>query len=155
MNSAEFINYIVTPLSNEQMNLLYRANNIKYEKCNLYYDFIISLNKLVIDTYLGDDYINSDEDIKNHFDWCIEKNVSNFKDENIIFTNIEKLREYFYYFFYEIFYSIKEKNNVEERLNNLAIYSFDYHRLKSRSDIDVMIELYKIFEKSLQKTIKI
>lgn len=154
MNSAEFINYIVTPLSNEQMHLLYKANNVKYEKCNLYFDFILSLNKLIVETYLGDDFINSDEDIYNHFAWCIEKNVSNFKEENIVFNNIEKLKEYFYYFYYELFYKTEEKINVEERLNNLAILSFDYHRLKSRSDMDVLIELYKIFEKSLQKSLK-
>ena len=49
MNSSEFMDYITTPLTYEQMHLLYRANNIKYERCNLYHDFIISLNKTIND----------------------------------------------------------------------------------------------------------
>ena len=75
MNSAEFIKYITTPLTIEEMNLLYKANNVKYDKCELYYDFILSLNKLVVDTFLGDDVINSEESIKSHFGWCIKKNI--------------------------------------------------------------------------------
>ena len=64
MNSAEFIQYISTPLTYEEMQLLYKANNINYDKCNLYYDFILSLNCKIINTFLGDDVINSEKDIK-------------------------------------------------------------------------------------------
>ena len=67
MNSAEFIKYITTPLTKEEMHLLYKANNIKYDKCRLYGDFIITLNKLVVNTFLGDDVIHIEEDIKSHF----------------------------------------------------------------------------------------
>ena len=63
MNSAEFIKYISTPLMVEEMQLLYKANNIKYDKCELYYDFITTLNKLIVETFLGDDVINSEEAI--------------------------------------------------------------------------------------------
>ena len=90
MNSAEFIKYITTPLTLEEMQLLYKANNVKYDKCELYWDFIITLNKLVVETFLGDDVINKEEDIKNHFDWCIEKVFCNFKKENIIFDNTQE-----------------------------------------------------------------
>ena len=65
MNSAEFIKYITTPLMFEEMHLLYKANNVKYDKCELYHDFILSLNKLIVETFLGDDVINSEENIKN------------------------------------------------------------------------------------------
>ena len=45
------------------------------------------------------------------------------------------------------------KNNLS-KLNSLAYLSFDYHRLKSRSDIDVLIEVYKLLDKSLNKKVK-
>ena len=154
MNSAEFIKYIVTPLSYEQMNLLYKANNVKYEKCNLYYDFIITLNKLVYETFLGDEYINTEEQIYNHFEWCINKVFNDFREENIIFVETDNLKEYFYYFYYELFYNSDNKMDSLERLNNLPKLSFDYDRLKSRSDIDVLFELYKLFDKSLNNKIK-
>ena len=66
MNSPEFIEYISKPLTSEEMILLYKANNINYDRCNLYYDFIVTLNKKIINTFLGDDVINSQKDIKNH-----------------------------------------------------------------------------------------
>ena len=154
MNRSEFMNYIATPLTYDQMHLLYRANNIKYERCNLYYDFIMSLNKMINDTYLGSDYINTEKEITQHFNWCIDKVIDNFKEENIIFEDMTQIKEYFYFFYYEIFYKSSDKKNILSKLNNLGDLSFNYHRLKSRSDIDVLIELYKLLDKSLNKKVK-
>ena len=154
MNSAEFIKYITTPLTVEEMHLLYKANNIKYDKCELYRDFIDTLNKLVIETFLGDDVINKEEDIKNHFDWCIEKVFYNFKKENIIFENTLNLKEYFFNFYIELFYNVNNKKNSIDKLNKLSILSLVYSRIKTRSDMDVLLELYRLFEKSLNFKLK-
>ena len=80
MENSEFMNYIIQPLTFEQMNLLYKANDIKFDKCELYYDFIKSLNKLLSDTYLGAEYINSDKETKEHYLWCFNKVIKNFKE---------------------------------------------------------------------------
>jgi hypothetical protein len=148
MDSSQFMNYIIDPLTTEQMKLLYRVNNIKYEKCNLFYDFIKSLNKLIVETYLGEDYISTNKDIIGHYSWCFKKNIENFKLENIIFKNNIKLKEYFKYFYEEIFYKDMDRNL--EKIDNLPELSFNYYRLKSMSDMDIMVELYSVFEKSLQ-----
>ena len=84
MENSEFMNYIIQPLTFEQMNLLYKANDIKFDKCELYYDFIKSLNKLLSDTYLGAEYINSDKETKEHYLWCFNKVIKNFKEARII-----------------------------------------------------------------------
>ena len=152
MNSAEFIQYITTPLSYEEMQLLYKANDINYDNCNLYYDFILSLNCKVVNTFLGEDVINSEEDIKNHFIWCIETVISNFKEENIKFKKDEELKEYFFNFYVELFYN--QPNKDLEKLNKIANLSFIYKRIKTRSDMDVLLELYRIFEKSLNFRLK-
>lgn len=154
MNSAEFIKYITTPLMTEEMHLLYKANNIKYDKCELYYDFIVTLNKLVVETFLGDDVINSEEDIKNHFNWCVEKIFTNFKNENIIFDSMDDIKSYFYNFYVELFYNVNNKNEVLDKLNKLPTLSFSYSRMKTRSDMDVLLELYHLFEKSLNFKLK-
>ncbi len=86
------------------MTLLYRANNVRYDKCVLFYDFIKTLNLLVVNTYLGDDVTLSDEDIKKHFLWCFNKVVGDFKEENIIFSELTDLRTYFFHFFNELLY---------------------------------------------------
>ena len=43
---------------------------------------------------------------------------------------------------------------MEEKLNKLAVLSFDHQRIKTRSDMDVLLELYRIFEKSLNFKLK-
>ena len=154
MNRSEFMSYITTPLTYDQMHLLYRANNIKYERCNLYYDLIMSLNKMINDTYLGSDFINGEKEITQHFNWCIDKVFNNFKEEKIIFDDTTAIKEYFYFFYYELFYKSKDKKNILKKLNNLGDLSFNYHRLKSRSDMDVLIELYKLLDKSINKKVK-
>jgi|TARA_B100001094_G_C17878642_1_gene645760 hypothetical protein len=149
MNSAEFIKYISTPLSKEEMGLLYKAHNINYDKCDLFYDFILSLNRIVTSTFLGDDVISTESDIKNHFNWCINEVIKNFKYENIIFNETQSIEEYFYYFYIEIFYNESNKKDMLDKLDKLANLSFDYNRIKTRSDMDVLLELYRYFEKSL------
>jgi len=147
MNNSEFMNYMVTPLSYEQMHLLYKANDIKFDRCSLYYDFIKSLNITLVNTYLGEEYINSEREVKEHYIWCFNKVIKDFKNEKVLFDETDKLKEYFFYFYYELFYNNSEKSL--SKLNKLADLSFDFNRLKSRSDIDILIELYKMFEKSL------
>jgi hypothetical protein len=154
MRSSEFMNYISTPLTYEQMHLLYRANNIKYEKCELFYDFIKSVNKVIYKTYLGVGYITNEKEMTQHFNWCVDKVLSDFSEENIIFLEVSQIKEYFYFFYEELFYKIKEGGGKLDKINNLANLSFNYHRLKSRSDIDVLIELYKLLDKSLTKKVK-
>ena len=154
MNSAEFIKYITNPLTKEEMQLLYKANNVNYDKCRLYGDFILTLNKLVTETFLGSDVIHTPEDIKSHFKWCVDKVIKNFKDENIIFDNTQDLKEYFFNFYMELFYKFNNKEDALEKLNKLAIFSFDHLRIKTRSDMDVLLELYRLFEKSLNFKLK-
>jgi hypothetical protein len=112
------------------------------------------LNSLVVNTFLGDDVINSKKDIINHFNWCIKKIILNFKKEKIIFRESEDMKEYFYNFYLEIFYNQPDKNNSIDKLNKLADLSFIYSRIKSRSDMDVLLELYRLFEKSLNFKLK-
>jgi hypothetical protein len=147
MENSEFVNYITNPLTIDQMNLLYKANDVKFDRCNLYYDFIKSLNKVIVDTYLGSEYITTDREVNEHYLWCFNNIVDNFKEESIVFDDVVRLKEYFFYFYDELFY--KNSDKVLNKLDNLAELSFDFHKIKSRSDIDIMIELYKLFEKSL------
>ena len=140
MRSSEFMNYISTP--------------IKYEKCELFHDFIKSINKIIYKTYLGEEYISNEKEMVQHFNWCVDKVLSDFGEENIIFQDTTQIKEYFYFFYEELFYKRNEDVNKLDKLDKLANLSFNYHRLKSRSDIDVLIELYKLLDKSLTKKIK-
>jgi len=149
MDSSQFMKYIMDPLTYEQMQLLYNANNIKYDKVKLYYDFISTLNRLIDKTYLGDEYISTEEEMLGHFNWCFDKIIENFDKENIKFKNDNDLRSYFKYYYEHLYYNDSEKSL--EKIDDLPKYSFEYYRLKSMSDVDILVELYKLFERSLNK----
>jgi len=149
-NKINFLDYINTPMSKDSIIILYNANGIKYEKCELYNDFVQSLLMLAFDTYLGDDVTNVEEQI-NHFKWCWEKNISNFKEEGILFEN-KKLYNYFLEFMLEVYYSCLDKSVFKSSGKNVLLLwdnIFDYNRIKTNADMDTLIEIYKIFEKSL------
>jgi len=144
------LSYINQPLSKESIAVLYSANNIKFERCELYSDFVQSLLLIVFDTYLGDDITNHDEQIK-HFSWCWNKNIDNFKKEGITFNN-NALYSYFLEFMLEVFYPLTKKDenkNNYKNILNLWLFTFDFTVLKTNSDIDTLIEIYQLFEKSL------
>jgi len=149
MKAIQFLKYIGTPLTKEEMMLLYKANNIKYDRCELYRDFIATLNMFIVNTYLGDDVMESDIDIKKHFLWCYNKVVEDFTKEGIPFKKSNDLKLYLFTYYNDVFYEDKDKNQVNEKLDILPNLCLNYRRVKSRSDIDITTELYKLFDKSL------
>lgn len=147
--SRKFLDYINNPMSKESVMVVYDANGIKFEKCELYGDFVQSLFMMVFDTYMGDDVTNINEQIE-HFNWCWNKNVLNFREEGMCFEG-GKLYEYFFAYMIEVFYPSKKKPEDYTDKTSLRLWSeiFDYNRSKTNSDIDTFIEIYKIFENSL------
>lgn len=150
-NIINFLEYINNPMSKESIIILYNANNIKYEKCELYNDFVQSLLMLAFDTYMGDDVTSIDEQV-NHFKWCWDNNISNFKKEGVLFEN-KKLYNYFLEFMLEVYYSCVDKSIFDYSGKNVLVLwdnIFDYNRIKTNADMDTLIEIYKIFNNSLK-----
>ena len=148
------MSYITTPLSDDSIAILYSTNNVKFDRVNLYLDFILSLLHITFDTYLGDDITNKNDQIK-HFDWCWNKNIDNFKNESIVFGDYSDLKNYFKEFMLEVFYDLDSKENnpyVHNNIINLWAHIFNYNGIKSRADVDSFIEIYNIFDKSLKNT---
>lgn len=150
-NRISFLDYINTPMSKESIMILYSANNIRYEKCELYNDFVQSLLMLAFDTYMGDDITDIDEQV-NHFKWCWNTNVSNFQSEGVLFES-SKLFNYFLEFMLEVYYSCMDKSIFEYSGKTVLVLwdnIFDYNRIKTNADMDTLIEIYRIFDKSLK-----
>lgn len=146
-----FLAYINNPMSKESVSVLFAANNIKFERCELYGDFVQSLLMRIFDTYLGDEVMDQDAQT-NHFGWCWKKTTDDFAKEGIIIEN-PKLYNYFLEFALEVFYSYKEKKQFDYTDRGiLRIWSqiFDFTKTKTNSDVDTLIEIYNIFEKSLK-----
>ncbi len=85
-----------------------------------------------------------------HFRWCWNKVVDNFKEEGIYFKN-PKLYNYFLEFMLEVFYMYEGKQEDYSDTGILKIWEnvLSYDKPKTHADLDTLIEVYKIFEKSL------
>jgi len=148
-----FLAYINTPMSRESIIILYGAHNIKFEKCELYGDFVQSLLQLAFSTYMGDDYTSVEQQAQ-HFNWCWNKNNQNFLSEGILFNN-DKLYDYFLEFMFEVYYTSLDKidhQKIDKDILNIWCNIFDYNKIKTNSDMDTLIEIYQLMDNSLKTT---
>lgn len=131
-----------------QAEVWYRAYGITTEKIELFHDFVYSVYKLVDTTYLGPDAVISEEDQRNHFTWCWDKTIDDLTKEKINLSKRGLHYEYFWEFFLESYYFLKmdeEEIMIEDYLYKL----FNYNHKKTRSELGVLTEIYKLLEKNL------
>ena len=150
-----FFNYITKTINPEEVDIWFRVNNIYPEKLELFSDFTHSLNLLIVETYLGeeDDSVETkikltEEDNKKHFEWCWNKILDNFKKENIFFENKGDHYDYFESFFFEIFYTQKEKT-VRSSIEKFFMELFDTKTSFTKSDLDMIGTIYKLLDKNM------
>jgi len=147
-----FFNWMTKPLPKDEIIIWFNIHNMTYEKIELYGDFFKSLNYIIMDTYLGDNTSEtkiflSNEDNLSHFEWCWNKIIENFKRENIIIKSDGEHKDYFQSFFIDTFYNQKESNlkkSIPKFLNEIFEVGMTY----SKSDLDLLTELYKLIEKN-------
>ena len=151
-----FFNYVTKPLKPEDVELWFRANNVTIEKLELFSDFSHSLYQIIIETYLGETtssyetkILLSEEDKMKHFDWCWNKTLNSFSKENIIFKKQGGHRDYFENFFLDSFYNQKERN-LKNAIPSFLTEVFDIDKPFSKSDLDILTELYKLLEKNIE-----
>jgi len=145
----DYLNHIIAEPAKLELENWHRQHGIIYQKLELYYDFIISLFRLIEETYFGSDIINNDIDIDNHFDWCFNKIIYNFQKENINFNSNGIHREYLYAFCISSIYKNYHVNK------NKLIYEFFYHLFnpissKKYLELNILLEIYKIFDLNLK-----
>jgi hypothetical protein len=147
-----FFNWMTKPLPKEELIIWFNVHNMTYEKIDLCGDFFKSLNQTIMDTYLGDSTSEtkislSYDDNLSHFEWCWNKVIENFKRENIIIKSDGEHKDYFQSFFMDTFYNQTEsslKKSISKFLNEI----FDVGITYSKSDLDLLTELYKLIEKN-------
>jgi hypothetical protein len=146
--AIDFIEYISKPMNKEDISLMYKINNITPERTGLYLDFTQTIYQTITSTYLGDEVMDN-KSIKEHFDWCWNKTVNSFKKEEIFFDSNE-LYNYFYTLFLESFYSENDKSDLNvNKLLEFWLDIFNFSKIKTRSELEAFIDLYKLFDKSL------
>ena len=134
----------------DHVDTWYSGNNIIREKVELYHDFLLSLLILIDETYLGSDVIKTTEDKINHFIWCFNKVTDNFEQERIHFVVKGSHYEYLWALFYTNYY-LNENDNKMEVLTVYLKRLFTYNNIKTPSELDIFINLYKIFDLNLKR----
>jgi hypothetical protein len=152
-----FFNYISKPVHPDDVQVWLNINKIIPEKVDLYSDFTSSLYKLILNTYLGEDDKSNESNIKlteedntKHFDWCWKKTIENFNKENVKFYSKGEHYDHFKSFFDEVYYNQKEQK-VKDQIGVFFEDLFDLKKPFTKSDIDMLTDLYKSLDKNLKK----
>lgn len=152
------INFLITPVTDEEYDIWYRANNISIEKIQLFEDFCVSLYYLIKETYLGGGDVTTKiqltkEDNSAHFKWAWNKIISNFMKEGINFDfsyeGGSEDYDYFESFYYDIFYNNELDEEFKAVITNNFFDLFDYNRTLTKGDLSLFTELYKTLNRSL------
>lgn len=155
MTSMEnFFNWVSKPIAKDEVSVWFNINNMNYEKIELYGDFFKSLNNKITDTYFEEENFEtkinlSEENKKEHFNWCWTKTLEDFKKENILFKSTGEHRNYFEKFYFDTFYN-KNQKKIKEVIPNFLEEVFDLNKPLTKSDLEIMTEIYKIMEKNLE-----
>lgn len=154
MTMENFFAYITLPVPEDEAEVWFNVNNMIIEKRQLYADFCLSLLKLVEETYLGNEFDNSTnkiiltkEEKDSHFDWCWKKIIEGFEKENIKFKVNGEHRDYMKEFLDEVFYDQQEEQ-VVKNVYEFLVSLFDEEKFFTKSDLNMLTEIYKLFEKS-------
>lgn len=151
-----FFKWITTPVPQEEIDIWFKVNNVIPERLELYYDFCFSLFNTINETYLGDDdktptKINlNDKDKIDHFNWCWNKVIDNFKKESLSFNKEGEHYDYFSSFFKDAFYLQKEKK-IKDSISVFLNELFNNRGTMTKSDLDMVTEIYKLLDKNLNK----
>jgi len=122
------------------------------DRVEIYKDFALNLLHYIHHYYLDRKTLSEDEDIKNHYNWCFNKVCDEFKQENIDFTTNDELKEYFFTYYYHRFYTTDGTQDVsisyfEKFWKNI----FEIEKQKNKNAINVLIEIYNIYDKSINQ----
>lgn len=129
----------------------FKSYNILKERVDLYQDFAINLLHKIYETYLGKNYIKSKIDIEGHYNWCFGKVLEEFYEQDIDFYGNDGLYNYFLAYYYDQFYN-REKQHPINHHKKMWISIFNYKKQnKIKEEFELLVELYQIFDKSLEK----
>jgi hypothetical protein len=124
------------------------------DRVEIYKDFALNLLYYIYNYYIDRESLSEDTDIHNHYNWCFNKVCQEFLKENLDFTRNKELKEYFYMYYYNQFYKIKDNAKQD---TSLAYYEkfwkniFEIDKQKSKNLINILIEIYTIYDKSINQ----
>jgi len=124
--------------------------SIVKDRVEIYRDFALNLLYYIHAYYIDRETLSEDQDIYNHFKWCFKKVCDEFLLEGLDFTDNEELKEYFYAYYYHQFYMADMGQDVSiQHLEKFWKQIFEIDKQKNKNLINVLIEIYNIYDKSI------
>jgi hypothetical protein len=149
-NKEGYLEFVSSESYKHQLDVWYKTYNISLEKTQLFFDFASTLQQIIDSTFLGVDVIYTETDQKNHFTWCWDKLLDNFAKEKILFKERGTCYHYFWNFYLEAFYFPKMEDKTV-RIDEYFYKLFSFTHRKTRSELDMLTEVYKMLEQNLKK----
>jgi hypothetical protein len=152
-----FFLYISKPVEEEEFQFWVETNNICFLKLELYRDFVLSLVSLVSKTYLGGEsefetlIRLSIEENEQHFKWCWNKTIENFRKENIHFEPDGEHYDFIKSFMDETFYNQK-MNEIKNSVIKFFDEVFNVETMFTKSDLDLLTTIYKSLERNMKES---
>ncbi len=145
-----FYNWMSKPIPHSEVEVWFSVHNMIPERIELFGVVFTSLAYSIIDTYFGEDnyetkVVMSESDKKNHFDWCWDKLIKDFENENILIDSDGEHKEYLWNFFLDSFYT-QPQVNIREAIPEFIEELFNLEKPFAKSDLDILTELYKTLQ---------
>ena len=119
------------------------------DRVQIYKDFALNLLYYIYYYYLDKETLNEDQDIKNHFNWCFKKVCNEFLKEGLDFSKNHELNEYFYSYYYHQFYTGNNQDTSLKYFEKFWGNIFEIDKQKNKNIINILIEIYNIYDKSI------
>lgn len=124
------------------------------DRVEIYKDFTMNLMYYITNYYIDYESIHEDQDIHNHFMWCFRKVCDEFQKEGIDFSKNQELKEYFHAYYYHQFYKAKNNSNQDTSVEYFERFwksIFEIDRQKNKNLINILVEIYNIYDKSINQ----
>lgn len=120
------------------------------DRVNIYKDFTLNLLFYIDKYYLDRNTLNNDIDIYNHYKFCYNKTCEDFLKEEIDFTKNNELIEYFYVYYYTLIYDANSKHKFD-LISQIKFWNNVFNNIitYNAKTIDIFIETYRVFDKSI------
>jgi hypothetical protein len=136
-------------ISKDNYYLLF-TENVDYQKVEVCKEFMSDYTKLFINSFLGLDAFNNQEQINEYIKWCFNNTCQQYtKIYNFDFSKQDKLLSYFKTYSNEIISKDIDLNKLLINLLKLIKEKFYIYKNKNEKDLKDFLNLYFIFFKKL------
>lgn len=136
-------------ISKDNYYLLF-TENVNYQKVEICKEFMSDYTRLFINSFLGLDAFDNQEQIDDYIKWCFNKTCKEYNEiYNFDFSNQEKLLLYFTTYSNEIISKSFDFNALLVNLLRIIKERFFIYKEKNTTELREFLNLYFLFFKTV------